>query len=225
MEKIKRRFLNALILGAIILFTAPIYAQQADGAPGVPYPNMPSIAPIGVQTGRYMEVNESAKGPAIDPAKGYRIQEFGKGLYMVTDNAIQSMFMVYEKGVVIMDVPENLASFIPKAIAEVTNKPVTHLIYTHWHADHIGGTGSLHLNKNTIIIAQEETKKLLVRAADPARPVPTFSFKDQYTLKAGSQTLELSYHGNAHVPGNTFIYAPAQRTLMVIDVIFPGWMP
>jgi glyoxylase-like metal-dependent hydrolase (beta-lactamase superfamily II) len=37
--------------------------------------------------------------------------------------------------------------------------------------------------------------------------------------------LELSYHGNAHLPGNIFVYAPKQRTLMVIDVIFPGWMP
>jgi glyoxylase-like metal-dependent hydrolase (beta-lactamase superfamily II) len=35
----------------------------------------------------------------------------------------------------------------------------------------------------------------------------------------------LSYHGNGHEPGNIFIYAPAQRTLMVVDVVFPGWMP
>jgi glyoxylase-like metal-dependent hydrolase (beta-lactamase superfamily II) len=29
----------------------------------------------------------------------------------------------------------------------------------------------------------------------------------------------------AHAPGNIFVYAPAQKTLMVIDVVFPGWMP
>src|SRR4029077_19744309 len=28
-----------------------------------------------------------------------------------------------------------------------------------------------------------------------------------------------------HEPGNIYIYAPAQQTLMVIDIIFPGWMP
>ena len=37
--------------------------------------------------------------------------------------------------------------------------------------------------------------------------------------------LELSYHGIAHEPGNIFIHAPAQRVLMVVDVVFPGWMP
>src|SRR5262245_17250149 len=38
-----------------------------------------------------------------------------------------------------------------------------------------------------------------------------------------NQVLELSYHGNGHEPGN--IYAPAQRVLMGVDDVFPGWMP
>src|SRR5678815_3563535 len=146
-------------------------------------------------------------------------------LYMITDNAYQSMFMVYETGVVVVDAPPAFAQYILKAIDEVTSKPITHLIYSHSHIDHIGGTRSLNLDKKTIIIAQEETRRLLLRARDSNRPVPTLSFKDKYTLKVGTQTLELSYHGNAHEPGNIFIYAPAQRVLMVVDIIFPGWMP
>jgi hypothetical protein len=63
------------------------------------------------------------------------------------------------------------------------------------------------------------------RDADPNRPLPTVTFSDKYTLRVGNQVLELSYHGNAHEPGNIFIYAPAQRVLMVVDVVFPGWMP
>jgi glyoxylase-like metal-dependent hydrolase (beta-lactamase superfamily II) len=144
---------------------------------------------------------------------------------MITDNAYQSMFMVYENGVVVVDAPPAFAQNIRRAIAEVTDKPITHLIYSHSHIDHIGGTKTLNLSKNTIIIAHNETKRLLLRAKDPNRPIPTITFKDKYTLRVGSQTLELSYHGNAHEPGNIFIYAPSQKTLMVIDVIFPGWMP
>ena len=135
------------------------------------------------------------------------------------------MFMVYEDGVVVVDAPPPFAQHILKAIAEVTDKSITHLIYSHSHIDHIGGTKSLNLNKSTIIIAHEETKRLLLRANDPNRPGPTITFKDKYPLKVGSQVLELSYHGIAHEPGNIFIYAPAQKTLMVVDVIFPGWMP
>lgn len=121
------------------------------------------------------------------------------------------------------DVPPSYAGRIPKAIAEATDKPITHLIYSHSHRDHIGGANSL--GDIPIIIAQEETEALLKRANDVNRPVPTITFHDRYVLEAGSQTLELSYHGNAHELGNIFIFAPAQKTLMVVDVIFPGWMP
>jgi glyoxylase-like metal-dependent hydrolase (beta-lactamase superfamily II) len=216
----------AVLLCASVLTPAtPVFAgsQIVPGAPGEPYQDMPAIASLGVRIGQHLDIPESSKGPAIDPAKGYRIQDLGQGLYMVTDNGYQSMFMVYDQGVVVVDTPPSYAQLIPKAIAEVTDKPVTHVVYSHSHADHIGGTKGL--GGHPIIIAQEETKRLLVRANDPNRPIPTVTFKDQYTLKVGGKVLELSYHGVAHEPGNIFIYAPAQRTLMVVDVVFPGWMP
>ena len=187
------------------------------------YPNMPSIPPIGIRIGKYLDVPLSAKGPTIDPDKGYRVQDLGRGLYMITDNAYQSMFMVYDRGVVVIDAPPSFAAHIPEAIAKITDKPVTHIIYSHSHADHIAGTKTL--GGNPTIIAHEDTLRLLKRAADPNRPLPSVTFSDKYTVRVGNQVLELSYHGNAHEPGNIFIYAPAQRVLMVVDVVFPGWMP
>jgi glyoxylase-like metal-dependent hydrolase (beta-lactamase superfamily II) len=189
----------------------------------VPYSDMPAIAPIGVRIGKYFNVPASALGPAIDAAKGYRLQDLGRGLHMITDNAYQSLFLVYDRGVVVVDAPPSYASHILTAIAEVTNRPITHVVYSHSHMDHIGGTKAL--GGHPIIIAHEETQRLLKRAADPNRPLPTVTFRDRYNLHVGSQVLELSYHGNAHEPGNIFIKAPVQRVLMVVDVVFPGWMP
>jgi len=230
-QTICRRATLAVAAAAILCMglLMPALSVLADsdggepGTPGAPYPDMPGIAPLGVRIGKHLAVSESAKGPAIEPGKGYRLQELGKDLYMITDNGYQSMFMVYDKGVVVVDAPTSYAQYIPKAIADVTDKPVTHLIYSHSHNDHIGGARGL--GGHPIIIAQEETKRLLLRANDPNRPIPTVTFKDKYTLKVGSHILELSYHGVAHEPGNIFIYAPAQKTLMVVDVVFPGWMP
>jgi glyoxylase-like metal-dependent hydrolase (beta-lactamase superfamily II) len=210
-----------IVLACAALLPSVSFAQEAASTP---YDGMPKIAPIGVRIAKYADVPESAKGPAVDPAKGYRLQDLGDGLYMITDNANQSMFLVYDKGVVVVDVPQTYAAKMKQAIAEVSDKPITHIIYSHAHKDHIGGAGSL--GGHPVIIAHEETKKLLERDKDPDRPLPTVTFKDKYTVNVGGKVLELSYHGGpAHLPGNIFISAPKQRVLMVVDVVFPGWMP
>jgi glyoxylase-like metal-dependent hydrolase (beta-lactamase superfamily II) len=213
------------IVAGVFWIGASLAAQNGarPGTPGLPYANMPALAPVGVRVDKYFDVPDSAKGPSVDPAKGYRIQRLGDGVYMITDGAYQSMFLTYEDGVVVVDAPPSYASQIPKAIAEITDKPITHLVYSHSHIDHIGGATSL--GAKPIVVAHAETNRLLARDNDPNRPLATVTFDSQYRLSVGTQVLELSYHGNAHVPGNIFIYAPKQRVLMVVDVVFPGWMP
>jgi glyoxylase-like metal-dependent hydrolase (beta-lactamase superfamily II) len=215
------RWALAAVLVAGSVDSSPAIA--APGSPGTPYPHMPSIATIGERIDKYIDVPASARGPAIEANKGYRLEDLGDGLYMVTDNVYQSMFLVYDTGVVVVDAPPNYAAKIPQAIAEVTDKAITHLIYSHSHTDHIGGAKSL--GGGPIIISQDETLRLLKRASDPHRPLPTTTFASTYNLTVGGKTLELSYHGDAHEPGNIFIYAPKQRVLMVVDLVFPGWMP
>ena len=56
-------------------------------------------------------------------------------------------------------------------------------------------------------------------------PAPTVTFRDRWTLTVGNQTLELEYKGPNHATGNIFIYAPKQKVLLLIDVVFPGWSP
>jgi glyoxylase-like metal-dependent hydrolase (beta-lactamase superfamily II) len=216
---------SAIVLAGLFWTNGTLTARDGalPGAPGVPYAQMPAVAPIGVRVDDYLDIPEAAKGPTIDPGKGYRTQRLGDGLYMVTDGGYQSMFMTYEDGVVVIDAPPSYAAHIRSAIAEVTGKPITHVVYSHAHADHIGGVTNL--GGRPVIIAHAETNRLLARDNDPNRPLATVTFDADYRLSVGSQLLELSYHGNAHVPGNIFIHAPKQRTLMVVDVIFPGWMP
>jgi glyoxylase-like metal-dependent hydrolase (beta-lactamase superfamily II) len=199
---------------------------QTDGGAGragTPHADMPFIAPIGPRIDKYFDVPESAKGPAVDPQKGYRLEKLGRGVFMVTDNIYQSMIVVHEGGVVVVDAPPTYSAKLKQAIAEVSSGPVTHVIYSHSHTDHIGGITDV--GGHPLIVAQEETKRLLLRDDDGRRPVPTKTFREKFTLKVGGQVMELSYHGGGHEPGNIFIYMPEQRVLMVVDVIFPGWMP
>jgi len=175
-----------------------------------------------------LPIPDAAKSPSI-PSKGYLVGELGDNLYSVTDGAYNTMFMVTDKGVVAVDAPPSLGQKYLKAIAEVTSKPVNYLIYSHAHIDHIGAAGLF--PKNVSVIAQEETARELQRAKAVAKnvtmvpPIPTITFSKNYTLAIGNQTLNLDYYGSNHLPGNIFIYAPKQKVLMLVDIVFPGWVP
>ena len=164
----------------------------------------------------------NAIGPQI-PETGYLVEEIQDGLYWVTDGLYNAMFLVYDEGVVAIDAPPTIGANYLKAIQQVTDKPITHVIYSHSHTDHIGAA---YLFPETAeYIAQEETANILARRQDARRPLPTQTFQDQYTLAVGNQTLELAYRGNIHQAGNIFIYAPQQKVLMLVDIIYPGWVP
>lgn len=160
--------------------------------------------------------------PVVPPEKGYFVQEVRGGLYWVTDGLYNSMFLVSSQGVIAVDPLPNLSEKYLKAIAEVTDKPVTHVIYSHEHTDHIGA--AYLFPKNAVYVAQKETAEILARRKDPRRPLPTLIFDTTYTLTVGDQTLELDYKGVNHEAGNIFIYAPKQKALMLVDVVYPGWM-
>src|SRR5215813_13128830 len=105
---------------ALLLLLATLSAQATEpcrspGCAGTPYTDMPEIAPIGVHIDKYLDIPANARGPDIDPQKGYRVQDLGKGLYMVTENVYQSMFLVYEQGVVVVDAPPSIAANLRKA--------------------------------------------------------------------------------------------------------------
>src|SRR5262249_52300014 len=118
----------------------------------------------------------------IPKDKGYLVKEIRDGLYWLTDGAYGTIFLVYSKGVIAVDPLPTLGPRYLQAISEVTDKPITHVIYSHEHTDHIGAA---HLfPKNAIFIAQKETVAILTRRADPRRPVPNLTFDQSYTLKA-----------------------------------------
>jgi uncharacterized protein YdeI (BOF family) len=75
------------------------------------------------------QIPEAAKGPPI-PAKGYLVQQIRDHLYWVTDGSYNTMFLVTDKGVVAVDAPPSIGKNYLKAIAEVTDKPVTYVIYS-----------------------------------------------------------------------------------------------
>jgi glyoxylase-like metal-dependent hydrolase (beta-lactamase superfamily II) len=167
-------------------------------------------------------VPQNAEGPEV-PAAGYALDELADGIFWIGDGSYQSMFVVTGEGVIAVDAPPTLGNNILRAIKRVTHKPVTHVVYSHHHSDHCGAM-SIYPD-DAPRYAQRATAQRLALLADPDRPLPTEVFDDTLTIEAGDHTLELAYPGPNHSEGNSFIYAPNQRVLMLVDVIFPGWVP
>ena len=168
--------------------------------------------------------------PQIDRAAGPLVREIADGLYSVTDGVYVTMFLVYgpgegedgDGGVIAVDAPPTMGD-LTEVIAGVTDRPITHVVYSHAHTDHIGGAAAY--PKDAVRVAHAETARLLAEVGDPRRPVPAITFEGAMTLRAGDAVLELAHHGPNHTPGNIFIHAPDHGALMLVDVVFPGWMP
>lgn len=166
---------------------------------------------------------EAGRGLAVTPDKDYAVQQIRYGLFWVSDGAYNTMFLVTAEGVIAIDAPPTLGENYLKAIAEVTPQPVRYLVYSHEHTDHIGA--AYLFPKSVQIVAQMETAEILAHRKHSHRPIPSITFSDHYELKLGGETMQLEYTGINHERGNIFIYCPREKTLMIVDVVYPGYMP
>ncbi len=169
----------------------------------------------------------SALGPAVNE-QGYYVGRVEANLYWVTDGTYQCAFLTTSDGVVLLDAPPAIGHNIQRAVDEIAatygdSNEVTHLIYSHHHADHAGASSLF--GRNITRIGHEETRKLLLRDDDPARPPPEETFQDRRTLEIGGERIELAWHGSNHSPDNIFIHLPDHDALMLVDIVNPGWAP
>jgi glyoxylase-like metal-dependent hydrolase (beta-lactamase superfamily II) len=172
--------------------------------------------------GPTVPVPANAQGPVV-PDVGYVLEEIADGIFWLGDGQYQSMFVVTDESVIVCDAPPTIGHNILRAIDRVTSNPVTDVVYSHHHSDHTGAMSIFPANAN--YYAQRFTAERLKFLADPGRPLPTHVFDDTLTVDAGDHTLRMDYPGPNHAEGNSFIYAPNQRVLMLVDAIFPGWVP
>jgi glyoxylase-like metal-dependent hydrolase (beta-lactamase superfamily II) len=175
----------------------------------------------------YAPVPTSSFGPALNE-QGYHVGRVERNLFWVTDGTYLSAFLATDDGVILFDAPPTIGHNLRRAVDEIAeaegvSNRVTHLVYSHHHADH---TGAANLFGDDLVrIGHEETRRLLIRDNDPTRPAPDVTFRDSYTLEVGGETVELAYHGPNHSPDNIYIHFPGHDTMMLVDIVNPGWVP
>ena len=175
----------------------------------------------------YAPVPPSALGPSLNE-QGYHVGRVERNLYWVTDGVYQAAFLTTKDGVVLFDAPPTIGHNLQRAIDEVAQEngvsnKVTHLIHTHHHADHVGASSLF--DKGVVRIGHEETRRLLLRDDDPARPGLDETFADRRMLEIGGERFELAWHGPNHTPDNSLIHFPDHDALMLVDIVNAGWVP
>jgi len=158
------------------------------------------------------------------PERGYNYYQVADNAWFVHDDFENMVFFVTDDGVVVIDPKPDVSPFVLEVIPEVTDKPITHVIYSHHHRDHSQGA---HLfPEQAILIAEKDTADRLAAAADPMRPLPDFVFEDDYVLETGGLRLELKDLGfNWHSQDDMIIWAPEQKILFAVDMFHPDAAP
>ncbi|MEB8431694.1 MBL fold metallo-hydrolase [Cocleimonas sp. KMM 6892] len=158
------------------------------------------------------------------PERGYNYYEIAKDTYFVHDEFEHMVFFVTDDGVVVYDPKPDVSPFVLKVIPQVTDKPITHVIYSHHHRDH--SQGAYLFPESAELIANERTTKFLAIAKDPKRPMPDTTWSDSYVLETGGLRLEFKDLGrNWHSQDDTIMYAPQQKILFATDMFHADAAP
>jgi glyoxylase-like metal-dependent hydrolase (beta-lactamase superfamily II) len=123
-------------------------------------------------------------------------------------------------------------------IKTLTDKPITTIINTHTHGDHV--SGNVEFPTTVDIVVHENTKKNMEEMRPvtginppPGGPPPNIfkanngkgmakrTFKDTMTIGSGNERIELRYFGRGHTDGDAWVFFPALRILHAGD-IFSG---
>lgn len=107
-------------------------------------------------------------------------------------------------------------------IRTVSDKPVTTIVNTHTHGDHVGSNAFF--PESVQVVAHENTEANLRRLGTftgaAAHGMPDTTYADRLTLGSGADRIELYHFGPGHTDGDTFILYPALRVLQMGDM-FP----
>src|SRR5213592_1201249 len=136
--------------------------------------------------------------PRIPPTGA--IQSVRDNLYVIPGAGGNTTVFVTQAGVVLVDtkLPNN-GEAILNQVRRVTDKPVTMIINTHSHPDHIGSNE--YFPASVDVVTHENTRKWMAanpRVASNQAAMPDRTFSDRLTVGSGNDRIDLYYFGAGH---------------------------
>jgi cyclase len=162
--------------------------------------------------------------PAQQGPKVIEVEKVKDNLFMLKGGGGNTAVFVTANGVTVVDAKNpGWGQPILDKIKELTPKPVTLLINTHTHGDHV--SGNVDFPATVDIVVQENTKtnmeKMPIFKEHNGKGMPKKTFKDKMTLGSGKDRVDLYYFGRGHTNGDAWIVFPELRVVHAGD-IFSG---
>jgi glyoxylase-like metal-dependent hydrolase (beta-lactamase superfamily II) len=168
------------------------------------------------------EAPAAAATPAEEMVVG--VEQVRDNLYMLTGGGGNTGVFIGSEGVTVVDT--KLAGWgqpILDAIGGLTDLPVTTIINTHTHFDHV--SGNVAFGDDVEVVAHEVTASNMeawrpvtglnidlppnVFADSGGRGLATRTYSDALTLGEGDEQIDLHFFGRAHTGGDSWVVFPA----------------
>jgi glyoxylase-like metal-dependent hydrolase (beta-lactamase superfamily II) len=172
------------------------------------------------------------RGGGRGPAAGQTIEKIKMlkpNLYEITGGGANTLIRVTNQGLIVVDTknpppsPDDNYARVMEEIRSVTTQPVKYVINTQHHPDHVGNNQKF-IDAGAQIIALDALKTWMEKDPRttniPGRPTQTFA-KD-YTLKLADAEVRMYSFGRGHSGGDTMVYFPDLKVVMVSDQITDG---
>jgi cyclase len=175
--------------------------------------------------------------PAADAPKVVEVEKLRDNLYMLKGGGGNTAVFIRTDGITVVDTKNpGWGQPILDAIKKISTKPITQIINTHTHGDHV--SGNVEFPATVEVIVQENTRANMMEMrgasgiAQNGPPtnifkehnghgLPTKTFKDSMTIGKGPDEIDLHYFGRGHTNGDAWVVFPALRLVHAGD-IFSG---
>lgn len=145
------------------------------------------------------------------------VTKLSNNTYSIFWGYFNSLVVIGKKGVLITDpANDNRAAILKAEIAKLTDLPVTHIVLSHEHFDHVGGIGAFPEAKT---IAQEYIHAVL--PLDPLDLAPDdihISFVNKHVVNMGATDVEMHFMGAGDGVATTVVYMPWEGIVFTADL-------
>lgn len=137
------------------------------------------------------------------------IEQVKDNLYVITGGGGNTAALVTDDGVVVVDTKNpGWGEAILDQIRTVTDQPVTMIINTHTHGDHVGS--NIDFAQPVEIAAHANTRTNMERmpafqSASGRRYLPSRTYEDRLTLLDGVDRIDLYHFGPGHTSGDSVV--------------------